>query len=173
MCQTSSAPAALCTFTKGRLRILTLVILALCAVPSDSRAQTAEPQENAEKRSSRDNNFRMPKRPEQTEPVSQASEIPWLSGDNGIKLGVVVGILTIAVLLLGKRKDSASIPREAIEILGAVPMAARQSVQLIRFGKKLVLVESSAAGLKPISEITDPAEVERMLDLIQPRGRQR
>jgi hypothetical protein len=40
----------------------------------------------------------------------------------------------------------------------------------VRFGRKLVLVESSNDGLKPISEITDPLEVQDLLAKFQNPG---
>lgn len=90
-------------------------------------------------------------------------------GETATKLGIVVGIFLVIVILLSKKREKQVLPREAIEVLGRIPVSSRQSVQLIRFGQKLVLVESSQNGLKPISEITDPAEVNQMLDLIRPR----
>ena len=91
--------------------------------------------------------------------------------DVGVKLGIVVGVFLIVMILMSKKSDSSAIPREAIEVLGRVPFSGKQSLQLVRFGQKLVLVESSATGLKPISEMTDPVEVQNMLNTINSKRR--
>lgn len=116
--------------------------------------------------------FQLPERnPTSEKKASSTFDLKAMLGETGIKIAIVVGILLIAVLLLSKQKTTRTIPGEAIEILGTVPFTAKQNIQLIRFGQKLVLIESSVNGLKPISEITDPAEVNQMLDLIRPRTR--
>lgn len=91
--------------------------------------------------------------------------------DVGVKLGIVVGLFLIAMILMSKKTDSSAIPKEAIEVLGRVPFSGKQALQLVRFGQKLVLVESSANGLKPISEMTDPVEVQNMLNTINSKRR--
>ena len=112
--------------------------------------------------------FELPQR-QKNDGSSKKSTLDYSLGETGIKLGIVVGIFLVIVILLSKKQEKQSLPREAIEVLGRIPVSSKQSVQLIRFGQKLVLVESSQNGLKPISEITDPAEVNQMLDLIRPR----
>lgn len=91
--------------------------------------------------------------------------------DVGVKLGIVVGVFLIVMILMSKKTDSSAIPKEAIEVLGRVPFSGKQALQLVRFGQKLVLVESSANGLKPISEMTDPVEVQNMLNTINSKRR--
>ena len=54
---------------------------------------------------------------------------------------------------------------EAFEVLGRAPLANRQQAHLLRCGNKLLLVSAGAAGVEPLTEITDPAEVDRLTDL--------
>lgn len=115
--------------------------------------------------------FSVPERPESQEPAKVEFDLKSLLGESGLKVGIGFGILLVLTLLFSKRKPTYGLPQDAVEVLGVVPLATRQRVQLIRFGQKLVLVEASANGLTPISEITDPVEVNRMLDLIRPRTR--
>ena len=91
--------------------------------------------------------------------------------DIGLKLGIVIGVFLIVMILMSKKSDSSMIPKEAIEVLGRVPFSGKQTLQLVRFGQKLVLVESSSNGLKPISEMTDPLEVQQMLNMINTKRR--
>lgn len=114
-----------------------------------------------------DGEFQLPKR-KRNEKSGSGFSLKQALGDTGLKLAIVIGILMIVVILMAKRKDRQTIPKEAIEVLGRIPYSNKQSIQLIKFGQKLVLVEASAAGLKPISEITDPAEVDQMVQMIRP-----
>jgi flagellar biogenesis protein FliO len=57
------------------------------------------------------------------------------------------------------------LPSEVVESLGRAPLAARQQMQLIRCGNKLLLVCVSSAGAETLTEITDPQEVERLSGL--------
>ncbi len=57
------------------------------------------------------------------------------------------------------------LPHEALEVLGRAPLAGRQQVHLVRLGNKLVLVSVSAAGIEPLSEVTEPDEVQRLVAL--------
>ena len=50
---------------------------------------------------------------------------------------------------------------------GATPLTGRQQVQLLRLGKKLVLVAVTATEARTLSEVTDPLEVDRLSGLCQ------
>jgi hypothetical protein len=57
------------------------------------------------------------------------------------------------------------LPTEVIEPLGRMPILGRQELHLLRLGNKLVLMAISPTGMEPIAEVTDPAEVDRLLGL--------
>ena len=59
------------------------------------------------------------------------------------------------------------LPNEVVECLGRAPLTGRQQVQLLRLGKKLVLVAVTATDARTLSEITDPLEVDRLSGLCQ------
>jgi flagellar biogenesis protein FliO len=60
-----------------------------------------------------------------------------------------------------------ALPKEAFEVLGRAPLAARQQVHLIRLGSKLVLLSVTPSGVEALSEVTDPVEVDRLAGLCQ------
>jgi hypothetical protein len=65
------------------------------------------------------------------------------------------------------------LPKEVFEILGRAPLGARQQVQLLRCGNKLLLVSVTPGGAETLTEVTDPAEVERIAAICQqahPKG---
>jgi flagellar biosynthetic protein FliO len=84
-------------------------------------------------------------------------------------LAVVLGLFFLVAWLTRRvrPKGSQSLPKEAVEVLGRLPLAGRQQMHLVRVGGKLLLVSVSPTGAETLTEITDPAEVERLAGLCQ------
>jgi len=84
-------------------------------------------------------------------------------------LGIVLGLFLLVVLVVrrGMPKNSAVLPSDAVQLLGRAPLVGRQHLHLVRCGNKLLLLSVSAMSSTTLTEITDPAEVDRMLDLCQ------
>jgi flagellar biogenesis protein FliO len=89
----------------------------------------------------------------------------------GAALAVVVGIFLLFAGLVrrGAKRSNALLPEEVVSVLGRVPLAARQFAELVRVGNKLVLVSITPAGADPLTEITDPAEIDRLVGLCRQR----
>ncbi len=85
----------------------------------------------------------------------------------GSGLAIVVGLFLVCVWLLRRSgpKPTSPLPSEAVAVLGRVPLAARNFAHLLQVGNKLVLVAMTPEGISPITEITDPLEVQRLLGL--------
>ncbi|MEX1223797.1 MAG: flagellar biosynthetic protein FliO, partial [Pirellulales bacterium] len=56
----------------------------------------------------------------------------------------------------------AALPTEVVEVLGRSTLATRNQMHLIRVGNKLLLVSVTPTGAETLTEITDPAEVDRL-----------
>ena len=69
------------------------------------------------------------------------------------------------VLRRGTPHALAALPGEVVEILGRAPLPGRHQMHLVRCGHKLLLVAISTAGADTLTEITDPAEVDRLCGL--------
>jgi len=84
-------------------------------------------------------------------------------------LALVLGVFFAVVWIVrrGAPSGSQTLPKEVVEVLGRTPLAGRQSVHLLRLGRKLVLVNVSATGAETLTEITDPLEVDRLAGLCQ------
>lgn len=82
-------------------------------------------------------------------------------------LGAVLGLFFLLAWALRRNASGAPgiLPNEALEVLGRAPLAGRQQVHLVRLGSKLVLVSVSQAGIEPLSEVTEPDEVQRLVAL--------
>jgi flagellar biogenesis protein FliO len=87
-------------------------------------------------------------------------------------LGSLVFVLAIFFGLIwllrrGMPKGTRVVPSEVIEVLGRAPLVGRQQMHVVRFGNKLLLVSLSPGGAETLSEITEPAEVDRLAGICQ------
>ena len=94
---------------------------------------------------------------------SPASALTTVAGS----LGAVLAIFMVIVWCSRRFAPvgNASLPTEAVELLGRSPLAGRQQMHLIRIGNKLLLVAISPVGMETLTELTDTVEVERLLSL--------
>lgn len=83
-----------------------------------------------------------------------------------MSLALVLGAFFM-VAWLGRRRsvDNSLLPEEAVALLGELPLGGRDRVRLIKVGSKLVLISASAQGLQPLTEVDDPNEVARLIDV--------
>lgn len=91
-------------------------------------------------------------------------------GTVGGSLAVVLGIFFLFAWLMRKHLPAGTkpLPKEAVEMLGRAPLLGRQQLSLLKVGNKLVLLAvSPLGGAEAITEITDPAEVDRLIGLCQ------
>lgn len=85
-------------------------------------------------------------------------------------LVVVVGILVgLAAAARRFRPAVRVLPDDVFTHLGTTSLAGRQTIHLVRFGDKLMLIAATAAGLQTLGELTDAEEVERLSALCRPR----
>jgi flagellar biogenesis protein FliO len=82
-------------------------------------------------------------------------------------LALVLGVFFALVWVLRRASPQGAslLPAEAFEVLGRAPLANRQQAHLLRCGNKLLLISAGTAGTEPLTEITDPAEVDRLTEL--------
>lgn len=87
-------------------------------------------------------------------------------------LAIVTGaflLFTWALRRGGKHNGlrNGMLPQEAVSVLGRVTYAPRQFAQLLRVGNKLVLVAITPNGPTTLTEVTEAAEVDRIVGLCQ------
>ena len=94
----------------------------------------------------------------------------------GLTMSTIVGGLAfclgafLLIVWLTRRNSPTTLgplPAEVAETLGRMTLNGRQQLQLIRLGKKLVLLSISAQGADSVAEIDDPMEVDRLTGLCQ------
>jgi flagellar biogenesis protein FliO len=81
----------------------------------------------------------------------------------------VLGMFFLGIWALrrGGKKKSGTLPASVVKVLGRVTLAPKHDAELLRVGNKLVLVSLTPDGPKPITEVTDPADVDRLTGLCQ------
>lgn len=84
-------------------------------------------------------------------------------------LAVVLGAFFLLVWLSRKAgpKGLTPLPGEVVESLGRAQLTARQQMQLVRVGSKLVLLAITPTGVETITEVTNVEEVDRLCSLCQ------
>ncbi len=97
---------------------------------------------------------------------AKLSNLPSLA-TTGSALAIVLGLFFVFAWAMRRTNPGRSgvLPADIVEVLGRVPLAARQQMYLIRCGKKLVLVHVCPEGVEPLTEINEPEEVDRLLGL--------
>lgn len=73
-------------------------------------------------------------------------------------------------LLSGRR--AATLPPDVFEVLGEAPLGGQQSVRVVRFGPRTLLLGLSPAGCQTLAELVDPHATECVVAACRgPRGR--
>ena len=87
----------------------------------------------------------------------------------GGSLAIVLGLFLFVAWAMRKAapRGSLLLPKEVFEVLGRAPLGARQQVQLLRCGNKLLLVSITPGGAETLTEVTDPVEVDRIAGICQ------
>lgn len=82
-------------------------------------------------------------------------------------LAVVLGLFFAAAWAVrrGLPQGPPKLPAEVVEVLGRAPLAGRQFAHLVRCGNKLLLVHLAPNCAETLTEITEPAEVDRLAGL--------
>lgn len=98
----------------------------------------------------------------------------WWSSVPGVlaSLGLVLGLFFLLAWFARRGMPGAipTLPKSVVEVLGRVPMGGRQQLQLMRVGNKLILLHLSLTGVETLTEIEDPAEIDRIAGLCSQGG---
>lgn len=89
-------------------------------------------------------------------------------------LAIVIGgylALVWVIRLAHPEQSRRRLPPEVVHIIGQTPFGNQRQLQLVRLGRKLVLLLVGPHGTQPIGEVTDPEEVEHLVGLCDPKLR--
>ena len=96
---------------------------------------------------------------------------PTTAGNMGMvvvsSLAIVLGLFFLVVWFSRRAfpKATAPLSTEVLEIVGRSPLAARHQLQLIRLGRRLLLVSVTPDHAETLTELTDPDEVNHLVGL--------
>ncbi len=81
-----------------------------------------------------------------------------------ISLGLIVGTLLLVGRWMKRSgfRGAPSLPLEAFEVLGRRILEPKMSVHLVKCGSRVLLLGVGEGGIRTLSEIDDPAEVEQL-----------
>ncbi|MEZ6114147.1 MAG: flagellar biosynthetic protein FliO [Pirellulaceae bacterium] len=87
-------------------------------------------------------------------------------------LAIVLGCFLLFVWLMRRigPRGSTTLPRAAVEVLGRAALDARQQLQLVRVGSKLLLLAVSPGQATALCEINETDEVDYLLHLCDQPG---
>lgn len=82
-------------------------------------------------------------------------------------LAIVLGVFFAFIWIMRRTTPAAQrqLPKEVIEVLGRAPLNGKQHLQLLRLGRKLVLIVVTPDGADTLAEITDLDEANRLAAL--------
>lgn len=103
----------------------------------------------------------------------QITRQPWVPVAGSLALVLVLFFALVAVLKRGMPAQGGKLPAAVLEVLGQATLAGKQQLHLLRCGDKLLLCCTTATGVQTLTEICEPAEVERLSALCRGREKRR
>lgn len=109
--------------------------------------------------------------PPATSPAASESIVPSSSGHGwwttGANLALVLALIVLAARLLRGRAGlvNGKVPLELVEVLGRSYLDAKQTLYVVRWENRLLLIGSGPEGPRTLAELSDPDAVERATDL--------
>lgn len=87
----------------------------------------------------------------------------------GIALAIVLALVAGCFWIFKRTAPQSmkGLPLETMEVLGNAPLTNRQHLRLVRLGNRLLLLAVSEGQSQTLTEVTDPDEVNHLLELCQ------
>jgi flagellar biosynthetic protein FliO len=79
-----------------------------------------------------------------------------------VVLGLFAGLVWVTRRYGNGSMTQTGVPSDVMKSLGSTAIDARTRVTLLRCGNRIIVMAQTASGVHPLSEITDPAEVQRL-----------
>jgi flagellar biogenesis protein FliO len=100
--------------------------------------------------------------PEAANRWQQITRQPWVPVAGSLALVLTLFFALMAVLRRGMPAQGGKLPAAVLEVLGQATLGGKQQLHLLRCGDKLLLCCTTATGMQTLTEICEPAEVERL-----------
>jgi len=86
-------------------------------------------------------------------------------------LALVLALIVLAARLFQSRSSSGNLPRGVVEVVGRCPLDAKQSLYVVRWGGRLLLIGGGPNGARTLSELSDAEEIERVAAICDSRAK--
>jgi flagellar biogenesis protein FliO len=82
----------------------------------------------------------------------------------------VLALIYLTARVVRKNVPAAqkTLPAEVVQVLGRKALDYRHTIHLVRFGSRMLMVGTSQEGMRALSEITDPVEIDYLAGLCRP-----
>lgn len=101
--------------------------------------------------------------PSRTRATAPRSAVSMVLGSLAIVLGAFFLVVWLARRALPQ--SALSLPKDVLQVMGRAPLASRHHLQLIRLGRRMLLVSVTPDGATTLADVTDPAEVDHLAAL--------
>ncbi len=85
-------------------------------------------------------------------------------------LAAVLALVFLAAKVVRKSVPAAqkTLPPEVVQVLGRKALDYRHTIHLVRFGSRMLMLGTSQEGMRTLSEISDPVEIDYLAGLCKP-----
>jgi flagellar biogenesis protein FliO len=85
-------------------------------------------------------------------------------------LAAVLALIYLTARVVRKNVPAAqkTLPAEVVQVLGRKALDYRHTIHLVRFGSRMLMLGTSPEGMRTLSEITDPVEIDYLAGLCRP-----
>jgi flagellar biogenesis protein FliO len=85
-------------------------------------------------------------------------------------LAAVLALIYLTARVVRKNVPAAqrTLPAEVVHVLGRKALDYRHTIHLVRFGSRMLMLGTSQEGMRTLSEITDPVEIDYLAGLCRP-----
>ena len=97
--------------------------------------------------------------------ASAASPLVTVTSSLVVVLGLFAGLVWLTRKFNKQAADGGQVSKDAVDFLGSYPIDPRNRVCLLRVGVRVIVAAQSSSGMQPLSEITDPEEVQNLIAL--------
>ncbi|MGD9644539.1 MAG: flagellar biosynthetic protein FliO [Pirellulales bacterium] len=115
------------------------------------------------------NDGQLDRRAEAT-PWARFADHPWMPMAGSLAVVLVVFFALMGLLRRGLPAQAGKLPPEVLDVLGHATLGGKQQLHLLRCGHKLLLTCTTATGTQTLTEVVEPAEVERLAALCRGAG---
>jgi hypothetical protein len=96
-------------------------------------------------------------------PLGGSAPVPRPLPDWRLLAALGAAFAAVAVYRVSTSRRTVLLPPDVFEVLGEATLGGQQSVRVVRFGPRTLLIGVSSAGAQTLAELTDPQATERVV----------